>query len=671
MSKSIDGVVLRMGADSGALQSGLRKASASIDTFGGRAKAVMGRIGASIKSSSDRLLTPMTAVLTGGGALLAVKDYAGIELAFQRLGNQANMTDEQIASLKTRTRAAVGTTGQDIADLVGGLDKFIEQTGDGETAVDIMETVGIAATATGARVDNLNAVAAQLSSKFKASSDEIGGLLEVFTVQGKAGAFTLNDLANNGERLMAAAGMIGITKAQLNSYGAFMQISRMATGSSEQATTAIEATFREILQKEKELKKVGKGGLGFNIRETSGELKSIEDILKGIVIAAKGDSSKLISAGFGSESSRALGQLAKVYRDSGNSFELFDKLRDSSKDPQKMIEIMRDFNRTMGTTSMKLKVAKSMFYDLTLTNLEGPVNKLNSALDFLIKNQDIAKAGFYAMTAAASALIAVKIGSWGYEAVKFGKELYGFSRGRGVTNTKGITGSMSGIGSIQQVYVTNWHMMGQTQGMTSYLNPQRQAQGMREFSGEVSRSTGSLGKMRGKMNTTFGGTVGVSALAIATEWAIGKIYEAGNLIWEWHKDKSNAEKNTKLQQAENRKAMEKRGSSATYWSDQIDAAVLEKQQIENSFSRAFFGTGDGRLKVLDDNISLYTRLMREATARNAVQQSESSGVKAPDQTIQIYVDAEKRRAVVESTGGYDGPNKLRVNTMPWSGSPVQ
>lgn len=671
MSKTVDGVMLRLGADPASLQAGLRKASASIDSFGGRAGAVMGRLNASLKSSADRMLNPMTAALTGGGIAMAVKNYADVELAFQRLGNQANMTDEQISELKVKTRRAAKETGQSLDDLVAGMDKFIEQTGDGKTASDILEMVGVAATATGASVVDLNAISAQLSSKFGAAKDEIGGLLEVLTVQGKAGAFTLKDAATNGERLMAAAGMIGITKTQLDSYGAFMQISRMATGSSEQATTAIESTIREILQKEKDLKKVGKGGLGFNIREANGELKSFETILKGIVAASKGDASRLLSAGFGGESIRALGQLAKVYKDSGNSFEKFDALRDAAKHPEKMTELMRDFNRTMGTTSMKLQVAKSLMTDMSMTMLEGPVDKLNMALDYLIKNQATIKTGFYAIAAAASALAAIKLGSWMNSAAKFGGELGDIVKGRKQPGQGGLAGSLAGVGAVQQVYVTNWHMMGQTQGMTSYADPNRQADGMKSFGKELGRSTGALGKMRGGLNNAFKTDIGMGALSVATTWAAGQILEAGSLILEWRKDKSSAEEITKKQFADNRGSMQKYGDNATYWSDQIDAAMLEKQQIETSFGNNFLGIGDGRMKVLDENISIYSRMMKEAMAKKNMADHQAGGTKPPDQTIQIYVDAEKRRAVVESSGGYEGPNKLRVNTMPWAGSPMQ
>ena len=66
-------LTLRLGADSTALNNGLRASTSAINSFSGKTRATFSRLGSSISSFSDRAITPMTGLLLGGSLTMAAK----------------------------------------------------------------------------------------------------------------------------------------------------------------------------------------------------------------------------------------------------------------------------------------------------------------------------------------------------------------------------------------------------------------------------------------------------------------------------------------------------------------------------------------------------------------------------------------------------------------------
>jgi TP901 family phage tail tape measure protein len=217
-----------------------------------------------------------------------------------------------------------------------------------------MRDLAVASTATGASMGDLGALAANLRDKMGLANDEIKGALATLTSQGKQGAFTLQNMAAMGERLFSAAGRFDVQGMEgIKQFGALVQVARMGTGSSEQATTAIEGMLADIIDKQKQIRKHARG---FDIFKpgTKGELKSIDQVIKGIVRGTGGDITKLQQI-FGRESIRGISTLAKVYKDTGG-FDLFDKIA-AGGDPA---VLMKDFARYSESAAFQMQQLKNM-----------------------------------------------------------------------------------------------------------------------------------------------------------------------------------------------------------------------------------------------------------------------------------------------------------------------
>jgi len=676
--KTTEGIMLRLGADPTGMQAGLRKASASVDTFGGRAGAVMGRLNASMKNSADRMLTPMTAALTGGGMALAVSQINDVQLAMVQLGNQAHWSDQKIIDVTSQVYASAKRTGQSVEELITGMSKFVDVTGDGETTVALLDDTATASTGLNAQFSEMAMIAAMLGTNFGVAKDELGGLYERFSAQGDMGAFTPADMAKNGERLFSAAAGGGITKNTLPAFGAMMQVARK-TGNSDAATTAIEATFRALKQNAKGIKKV----TGFDVFDSKGNLKDTETILKRIVKYTDGSTKKLTKFGFDAEALRFFDKFQQLYKAEGGGFKFFEDLKNAAPDGEKINSVEQKFGNVMKTNKMQIQQAKSAAQELLAMNLAGPIAVVADKLKFLNEHQALATAGFYALVAAATALAAVKLGSWLNDGVAGLRGIISGSQPAGAPGAGSLAGKLAGgVGGVQQVYVTNWNMMGKTDGMTSYVDPT--AMERNPLSGlpdEALKTRGALGKMRGGLNKIGGSALGMGLLSMATAMATEKIIEAGTLIYEWWSSKKEARKVNEEAMAAMAPGYKARyGEKAAAFSKNVDDTNLQLLDAENAFLPNLIpGLFSNQKKIdeLNKKRAFYMDQMKKEIASNPNSAAAKAIGKNPstdtpiNQEFKIYVDSEKKTSTIEQTSGTQTKGSVNASTIPWSGRSYQ
>ena len=150
-----------------------------------------------------------------------------------------------------------GTTADALADAVG---QFVSMTGDLKTARSSLKDFATVAAATGSDVSDVASTAAAISQQFGITDPEqIKDVLASLTFQGKAGAFELADAANLFPRLAAAGSSFGLDKSAsgVKTLGGITQIARTATGSGEQAATAVESMLTQLKVKSDDLKAQG------------------------------------------------------------------------------------------------------------------------------------------------------------------------------------------------------------------------------------------------------------------------------------------------------------------------------------------------------------------------------------------------------------------------------
>lgn len=399
----------------------------------------------------DNKLSGVAAKFAGlaGGITLAgaAKGVIDLDARLTRLGTQANVSGEQVSALKKEIFAI--SQDSDIKvnpdQILGAIEQIIERTGDLKFAKDNIKSIGMAIQATGADGDAIGGIMAEFQ-KMEMSPKAVLKTIDLLTKQGKEGAFTLQNLASLGPRVISAysaTGRAGYEGAK--EMGAVLQMIRMGTGSSEQAATAFEALMRNITdpKKQKDLKK-----LGVAVKDNAGNFKPVNVILKDIVKKSKG-SIEAIGQIFDAEAVRAFNSALAEYKRTGGNATL-DKFMGIQGDGR---TIMKDSARNAKTMAANLISLKTAFMGFADRNLSGPITEFADALN-KVKPEQLQKWMDWAKNIGIG-LIALKGAAGGIRAVQGVRSLM---------NRPGKTGAGGGIGGnslgAQPVYVTNWQDAG-------------------------------------------------------------------------------------------------------------------------------------------------------------------------------------------------------------------
>ena len=280
------------------------------------------------RTSADRMRTltgmgrdaALGAVGIGASALGVVGQAAREGVRLQdiaaRLSINARGAGEKGADATTLRRefenAAIANPGVKAEDVAAGAAGFVAKTGDLSAARRFSGTFATVSSASGASVEDISNAAADLFQKFDITSiEDMQKALAALTMQGKAGAFEIKDAAAQFAKMSAAASRFGLSKGSegVKILGGLTQIARSATGSPEQAATAVEATFRQLIAKSGTIK-----GLGVNVFEKGSKSKTrdVRDILTETIAKAGGGQVKLQEI-FGEEGIRGISPLISAF----------------------------------------------------------------------------------------------------------------------------------------------------------------------------------------------------------------------------------------------------------------------------------------------------------------------------------------------------------------------
>ena len=210
--------------------------------------------------------------------------------------------------------AALANPGVKATDVAAGAAGFVAKTGELGVARRFSSTFATVASASGASVEDISNAAADLFQKFDITSiEDMRSALAALTFQGKAGAFEIKDAAAQFAKMSAAASRFGVTKGAegVKILGGLTQIARSATGSPEQAATAVEATFRQLVSKSKEIQ-----GMGVHVFEKGSKSKTrdVRDVLTETIAKSKGSLPKLQEI-FGDEGIRGISPLISAFNE--------------------------------------------------------------------------------------------------------------------------------------------------------------------------------------------------------------------------------------------------------------------------------------------------------------------------------------------------------------------
>lgn len=214
---------------------GVKKATSNLSAMGSTARSSLG------------LVSGLLGGLTFGSAL---KGAVELDSKFKQLAFRvsiANKEQVKAATIQKLVEQAAIKTGRRTAEMADVFADLFQATGDSKFTADMLETIGVAATATGADVKTLTALADQLHTKFGVAAADMGDMFA-----------TMASFEQGGNSMAEMGDIVGRVGAELLNAGL-----------------------------------TGRRGLGFMI----GALAATEDLAGGLQSQVKGIKQVLLSLG--------------------------------------------------------------------------------------------------------------------------------------------------------------------------------------------------------------------------------------------------------------------------------------------------------------------------------------------------------------------------------------
>jgi TP901 family phage tail tape measure protein len=251
---------------------------------------------------------------------------------------------------------------------------FVERTGRLDTASEMQDVFAEFKLATDAAGRDIGRTAADLFEKFDIKTiDEMRNALALLAVQGKKGAFEIQDAAQQFPRMAAAAKAFGIQSGAVGvgRLGALAQIARKGTGSGAMAATGIENVLREMTKGAK-VKKLKKLGVDVFTDESRTQTRDIKDIVVEMIAGTKGDKTKLSDI-FGMRASRSFSHLIGIFN---KTFRATGDLEEATK------AVRKEFNNLESAADAEAQIKKdaAIAQTMTSTSLTAAWEELKSEI---------------------------------------------------------------------------------------------------------------------------------------------------------------------------------------------------------------------------------------------------------------------------------------------------
>lgn len=365
----------------GNLQARAKKYSDSLGKFAQNGRKSLNSLSRAAEGYSrgiDRIGNRYTALISGAGLGVAVKQVGEFNDRLLRLGIQANVSDDKLAGLKAKILdvAQQRDISVDPQQILSAIDAIVEKTGDLKFAEDNIGNIGTVIQATGALGDDIGQIMAEFQKMGIKGPKSVLEAIDILNVQGKEGAFTLQELARLGPRVITAYTAAGRGGAEgLREMGAALQVIRQGTGSSDMAATAFEATMRTLAdpKKIKDLERLTGISVFDHEKLKKGEkvLRPINELMTEIVEKTKGDATK-INTLFDAEAARAFNAMSSEFKRNG-SLESIKRFYDVQADGT---QTLADAKRGSLSFSAALNTLSSAGLQFSDNNLAEPVKDL-------------------------------------------------------------------------------------------------------------------------------------------------------------------------------------------------------------------------------------------------------------------------------------------------------
>ena len=370
----------------GNLQNRARQYSQALGTFSRQGSRHLSTLNRSVMAAGrgiERLGNRYTALLSGAGAVAAIRSVGQLEDRFLRLGIQAGVTDDLVRKLRDRVFEVAQTPdiGADPYEMLSAAAEIMERTGNYNFIQENIENIGIALQATGAIGKDVGAIMSEFEKEGVRSSNAILTRLDLLNEQGKRGAFTLQNIAGNAPRIMSAYARTGRQGDEaLRDMGAALQMVMRGIGSPERSVTAFEALIAKFADDAERIQKVS-GVQIFDPEELARGnevMRPVSDLMREIVVASRGRGT-LLSQIFDVQEMRALGSVIQEYQRTG-AVETINEFLQVHADGAAIQKDAARYAESYAAATNKLKTAWVQF---AATNLAEPIKELATWLNSL------------------------------------------------------------------------------------------------------------------------------------------------------------------------------------------------------------------------------------------------------------------------------------------------
>ncbi len=176
---------------------------------------------------------------------------AEFEHAVTMMANSGGLNDRQKSGLRSQLAAESSLTNQYKDELLGGVDFLVGKGLQANKAVKAIHQIGMAATATGASIEDLSATSFAMMANMGITQQQLAASLDIVASAGEQGGFELRNMARYFPSLTAQAQALGMHgKEGVASIGAALQIAMKGAGTEGEAANNLQNFLAKITSKD-------------------------------------------------------------------------------------------------------------------------------------------------------------------------------------------------------------------------------------------------------------------------------------------------------------------------------------------------------------------------------------------------------------------------------------
>jgi hypothetical protein len=360
-------LAVRLFLESRGFDTGLAKSARNVTGFTGS----VSRSVSVLSGGLDRVANRYTGLLTGFAGLQAVRGVMMLEDRIVALGDEASLTKEQMAALKSQVFevAQQDDIRVDPSQILDAIDEIVQRTDDLDFAQKNIRNIALAIRSTGQEGSTIGEMTAAFHQMGIVMQDDVLSAFDILKRQ------NLSKLSPQVVASYAALGRTGVPA--IRELGAALKSIEQSTGSSESAVPVFQSILNTLTDVDK-LKVFAAGGIQVFDPKQPDVMRPINKILAEIIERAGGNK-QVLNQLFDARSAKGLNAAVAEFQRTG-AIESLDRWYQVQADGSRLQQGAAARAQTFSAALGDLNTQWKKFADSELT---GPVNDLKEFLNGL------------------------------------------------------------------------------------------------------------------------------------------------------------------------------------------------------------------------------------------------------------------------------------------------